>query len=187
MCIRDSTYSVGFRAPSSADLISSLLSRTVARDSPRLFSDAGRPAVQNAGELNTRDLAALKRFLTTEVDASAPDEWALAAGEAVTAGGGGSGARRGMKAGAILRRLREGARVVPAAGARLAWSRVDNGRAALFVNGESRVLARDEAFAASFLCGGASRDAGRRLAASPALLLLLADLLRAGVVALSGR
>jgi 50S ribosomal protein L16 3-hydroxylase len=181
------TYSVGFRAPSSADLISSLLSRTVARDSPRLFSDAGRPAVQNAGELNTRDLAALKRFLTTEVDASAPDEWALAAGEAVTAGGGGSGARRGMKAGAISRRLREGARVVPAAGARLAWSRVDNGRAALFVNGESRVLARDEAFAASFLCGGASRDAGRRLAASPALLLLLADLLRAGVVALSGR
>lgn len=179
------TYSIGFRAPSSADLISSLLSRVVARDTPRLFSDAGRQMVKDAGELTKPDLAALRRFLDAEVGAAEPEDWALAAGEAVTAGGGASGAKTGMKAESISRRLRAGSRVVPVAGARVTWCRLDNGRAALFVNGESRVLNRDEAFAASFVCGKASRDAGRRLAASPKLLLLVADLLRAGVVALS--
>ncbi len=178
------TYSIGFRAPSSADLISSVLSRAVARDTPRLFSDAGRRVAKDAGELSKPDLAALLRFLTREVGTAEPEDWALAAGEAVTAGGGGSGATRGMKTEGISRCLRAGSRVVPAAAARLAWARLEKGRAALFVNGESRVLTRDESFAASFLCGKASRDAGRRLAASPALLLLVADLLRAGVVAL---
>lgn len=179
------TYSIGFRAPSSADLISSLLSRAVARDTPRLFSDAGRRVAKDAGELSQTDLAALRRFLNAEVRAAEPEDWALAAGEAVTAGGGGSGATTRMKAESISRRLRSGSRAVPVAAARVTWCRLANGRAALFVNGESRVLTRDEAFAASFLCGRASRDAGLRLAASPALLLLVADLLRAGVVVLS--
>lgn len=180
------TYSIGFRAPSSADLISSLLSRAVARDTPRLFSDAGRRVVKDAGELNQRDLTAMRRFLSAEVAASEPDDWALAAGEAVTSGGG-SGAARGIAAQTVARRLRAGSRVVPVAAARLTWCRLDNGRAALFVNGESRVLTRDEAFAASFLCGRASRDAGRRLAASPTLLSLVVGLLRAGLAALRDR
>ena len=57
--------------------------------------------------------------------------------------------------------------------------------AILFVNGESRVLPRAQAFAASFLCGQGSPAVARRIASNAALLALVVDLLRAGVLAFS--
>lgn len=178
------TYSVGFRAPSSADLLSTLLARAISRENPHLFSDAGRKAVPDAGQLTMADLAALKRFIVDDLDPKSSDAWALAAGEAVTAGGAGQTPPSRLNPTLVAKRLVAGARLRPVPAARLAWAQLKQGRAALFVNGESRVLARDGAFAASFLCGNGERSAGRRLATRSDLMALTLGLLRAGVVVL---
>lgn len=175
------TYSVGFRAPSTADLLSTLLSRALSSE-PRLFSDAGRKPCKDAGEISSEDLAGLRRFLVSGFEGLGAHAWALAMGEAVTAGGSAAAPATGTPARMVARRLAGGAvvRVVP--GVRMSWTALGQGRAALFVNGESRVLPRPQAFAATFLCGKASRSAARRIAAHEPLLALTAELLRAGVI-----
>ncbi len=176
------TYSVGFRAPSAADLLSSLLSRMLTNEAPRLFSDAARTRVSDSGEVSALDLARLRRFLIADLESMTPDEFGLAIGEAVTSGGRGRlGPARVLRKAAAAR-LVGGATVSPVPGTRMAWASLTGGRAALFVNGESRVLARGQSFAASVLCGRTSPSAGRRLSASADLVSLVADLLQAGVV-----
>lgn len=179
------TYSVGFRAPSSADLLSAVLSRAIAQEAPSLFSDRGRKTSADPAEIAASDLAALRRFLVSQIDARDGDAWTLSAGEAVTAGGAGRPSRTRWDPVEVGRRLLAGAGLAPVPGARLSWARLERGRAALFVNGESRVLPRDLAFAAPFLCGVADRAAGRRLSAKPDLISLVVDLMRAGVVVLT--
>jgi 50S ribosomal protein L16 3-hydroxylase len=176
------TYSIGFRAPTAADLLSTLLSRILAREAPRLFSDPGRTPARDAHEIAGPDLTSLRRFLISELESQDPDQWILALGEAVTAGG--SARPSGRNAvNALRRRLADGHTVAQVPGARLAWALLARGRAALFVNGESRVFSRAEAFAPGFLCGASSRSVARRMAASETLSSVLADLLRAGVIA----
>jgi 50S ribosomal protein L16 3-hydroxylase len=180
------TYSVGFRAPSFADLLSSLLRQALGRESPLLFSDPARRAVADPGELSSGDLAALRRFVIGGIEAGGAEAWTLAAGEAVTAGGSTTGSTGGrVAAGSVGRRLARGAQLAPSPGVRVAWARLDKGRAALFVNGESRVLSRGHAFAAPLFCGNVSSAATRRLAANEDLLALATDLLRAGVLVLN--
>lgn len=176
------TYSVGFRAPSAADLLSTLLSRALARETPRLFSDAGRKASRDAGEISSEDRAALWQFLISDLESPNGEAWALAMGEAVTSGGSAGVPAAGITGPSATRRLAGGSTVSVVAGARVAWTALPRGRAALFVNGESRVLPRSQAFAAPFLCGSRSRAAARRVAAQAPLLSLFLDLCRAGVI-----
>lgn len=176
------TYSVGFRAPSVADLLSTLLSRALTGETPHLFPDPGRTSVSDPGEITSRDLARLRRFLVSEFESFDADAWALAMGEAVTSGGSAGVPAAGTTRRSVARRLAGGATVAGAPGARVSWTALDRGRAALFVNGESRVLSRPQAFAAAFLGGNASRPAARRIAAQEPLLSLTVDLLRAGVI-----
>lgn len=176
------TYSVGFRAPSAADLLSTLLSRTLASETPRLFSDAGRKASRDATEISSQDCAALRRFVVSDLESWNADDWALALGEAVTSGGTAGIPAARSTGRSVSRRLAGGSTVSVVPGARVAWTALPRGRAALFVNGESRVLPRSQAFAAPFLCGSPSRAAARRVVAEGPLLSLLVDLFRAGVV-----
>ena len=177
------TYSVGFRAPSVADLLSTVLSRAVSSEAPRLFSDRGRRASRDRGELSAEDLAGLRRFLISDLETLDRDTFSLAMGEAVTAGGetAFNSARR-ISARPMAERLAGGAFVTVSPGSRMCWAALDRGRAALFVNGESRVLPRPQAFAAAFFCGRGSASAARRVAASEPLLSMALDLFRAGVI-----
>jgi 50S ribosomal protein L16 3-hydroxylase len=179
------TYSVGFRAPSTGDLLSSLLTHALASEAPRLFSDRGRGPAPDPGELSSSDLVALRRFLLKSIDAPESLAWTLAAGEAVTTGGALRPPAGRITARNVAARLEAGALLAPVPGARILWTRHDPGRAILFVNGESRVLPRAQAFAASFLCGQRSPAVARRIASNAALLALVVDLLRAGVLAFS--
>lgn len=178
------TYSVGFRAPSTADLLSSLLRRELGKESSKLFEDRGRGATGDADELSATDLFRLRRFVEGELRAVSDDEWALVAGEAVTAGGRGSRPGRGLSLSEVEKRLARGAMVRPAPGARLAWSRAAGGQATLLINGEGRLLPRRQAFLAPLFCGRDSAAGRRRLAGNEKGLKLLVDLLRAGVVRL---
>ncbi|MBX7187378.1 MAG: cupin domain-containing protein [Vicinamibacteria bacterium] len=177
------TYSVGFRAPSVADLLSTVLSRALASELPRLFSDRGRTASKDPGELSAQDLAGLRRFLIHDLETLDRDTWSLAMGEAVTSGGEAafSPARR-ISARSIAGRLADGAFVTVSPGNRMCWAALDRGRAAIFVNGESRVLPRPQAFAAAFFCGRGSAASARKVAASEPLLSMAAELFRAGAI-----
>jgi 50S ribosomal protein L16 3-hydroxylase len=176
------TYSVGFRAPSVADLLSTLLSRTLSGETPRLFSDPGRKKSSDAGEISAPDLAGLRRFLISDLESLDADDWALAMGEAVTSGGAAGASTGRMMKRSVGGRLAGGATISVIPGARMGWTALARGRAALFVNGESRVLPRPQAFAAAFLCGNGSRSAARRVAVREPLLSLAVDLFRAGVI-----
>jgi 50S ribosomal protein L16 3-hydroxylase len=177
------TYSVGFRAPSAGDLLSALASRTLAKEGPELFSDTGRRAVHDPSELSALDLDALHRFLVRGLRAKS-DDWVLAVGEAVTSGGRSQPNVRRRSPVSLARELLRGARLAAVPGVRISWSRLAQGRAAVFVNGESRVLSSTASFAAPFLCGRASKVATRRAAGNPEALSLALDLLLAGVLSL---
>jgi 50S ribosomal protein L16 3-hydroxylase len=174
------TYSVGFRAPSTADLLSALLVRLLAGE-PALFGDAGRRAVRDNTEISDGDLAALRRFLLGDIETQNREAWTMALGQAVTSGGHGRGQIR-VSGTALAKHLARGGAVAPIPGARLAWAQLERGRVAIFVNGESRVLPAGQAFAAPFLCGNGSPSSARRLASREALVSLARDLFRAGVI-----
>lgn len=178
------TYSVGFRSPSSTDLLSSLLGRALKAE-PVLFADSDREPVRDRGEISREDLAALRRFLIGEIAREDSDAWPIAAGEAATTGGSCRPPGRAWSAARVVAGLRAGAvfSIVPAA--RMSWARLPRGRAAIFVNGESRVLSRDLAFAAALLCGRPSSAAVRRMIERPDAVGLALQLLRAGVIDLS--
>lgn len=172
------TYSVGFRAPSAADLVAAIGARMTRSAAPSLFSDRGRRRASDPGEISLRDIRSLRRFLIREMATRNKDEWALAVGEAVTSG---SFARPGAtrpSAREVAKRLVRGDLFHPAPEARMSWCRLSSRRVALFVNGESRVLPPGDAFAASILCGRSSPSGARRLGARPALAALAAGLLR---------
>lgn len=175
------TYSVGFRSPSFADLLSPLISRALASE-PRLFGDAGRAPVRDGAELSMPDLVSLREFVARETGTADSDGWILAAGEAVTAGGSGRPPRRAWTGALVAKTVARGARFRVVPGARVSWSRLARGRAAIFVNGESRVLDGPLALAASCLCGGDSEAVRRRLAASSEACGLAVQLMRAGVI-----
>lgn len=176
------TYSVGFRAPSTSDLLSTLLARDLSTDPPRLFTDAGRKPSKDAGEISKQDLEDLRRFLLSRFGSLDSDEWALTLGEAVTSGGGAGSPVTRATSRRIGARLAGGACVSVAPQARMSWTALKHGRSALFVNGESRVLPRHHAFAAAFLCGDSSGAAARRVASAAPLRSLTVDLFRAGVI-----
>ena len=175
------TYSVGFRAPSTADLLSTLLSHAIASEGPAVFADPRRSPARDAGEISRTDVSALRRFLIADIEGQTSDAWAVAMGAAVTSGGAGDGPTR-VVGSALAKRFAHGATVTPVQAARMVWASLERGRAAIFVNGECRVLPREQAFAAPFVCGNGSRAGARRLALHPALVSLAADLFRAGVI-----
>jgi 50S ribosomal protein L16 3-hydroxylase len=177
------TYSVGFRAPSSADLLSALAARGLAKETPELFADRGRRPARGRFELSSTDLDDLHRFLVQGLRAKS-DDWVLAAGEAVTSGRQTilNSIRRSPAS--LVRELSGGAHLAPVPGVRMSWSKLAQGRAAIFVNGESRVLSSEAAFAAPFLCGQASKEAAQRAAANPEVVSVAVALFRAGVLSL---
>jgi 50S ribosomal protein L16 3-hydroxylase len=177
------TYSVGFRAPSSADLLSALAARSLAKETPELFPDRGRRPVRDRFELSSADLDDLHHFLVQGVRKKS-DDWVLAAGEAVTSGGQATSNSSRRTPASLVRELSGGAHLAAVPGVRMSWSKLALGRAAVFVNGESRVLSSRAAFSASFLCGLASKTSARRAAANSEVVSVALDLLRAGVLSL---
>lgn len=176
------TYSIGFRAPSAADLLSAHLARELSRETPSLFGDRGRKASSDSARITPSDLSSLRHFLLGHLASPKGDEGTLAMGEAVTSGGVARPTGRRLAPGSVASRLQRGSSVSPAPGARVSWAILPRGRTALFVNGESRVLTQDQAFAAPFFCGQSSRALAKRVAAKAPLLTLAADLIRGGVL-----
>jgi 50S ribosomal protein L16 3-hydroxylase len=136
------TYSIGFRAPSSADLAmiaAQALVETGARD--RLAADRGRAPVRRQGEIDAASLRLLREHLRSELDALPADVLVRQVGELLTTPRGGPPApRRAPPSSSVAKRLRGGAALERAPAARVAWAATADG-ALLFVDGRTFSLA----------------------------------------------
>ena len=126
------TYSIGFRAPTSADVLGGVLSQMALQETPRLYTDPTRSLVRHRSEIGREDLVRLRDFLDASLPRPTEDDWVLAAGRAATAGGGAS--------------------------LRTAWASLSRSRSVLFVNGDARVFEKAFAKIPAALCGDESLE-----------------------------
>ena len=136
------TYSVGFRAPKRADLLLRFLERTVnTTDGERLYGDAGLRPAREPGEIDAAALERLRAIVREESARVLADGFARLAGELLTEPRGAPPRPRARRLSPddLARRLRAGARLVPAATSRLAFARQGR-RALLFADGQVHEL-----------------------------------------------
>jgi 50S ribosomal protein L16 3-hydroxylase len=136
------TFSIGFRAPSTADLAlvaAQALIETGARE--RLVSDRGRPVARRAGEIDPASLRRMREHVRTALAEVPIDVFARQVGDLLTTPRGEAPApRRAMPTSAVASRLRKGHVLERTPGTRVAWSATADG-ALLFVDGRSFSLA----------------------------------------------
>jgi 50S ribosomal protein L16 3-hydroxylase len=148
------TYSVGFRAPSRAELLVRLLERSAAAagESQR-YADRGIGVQRRAGEITAEALARFRRLLGPGL--ASGGDLARLVGELVTEPKGvppEPRARR-LPPRVVAQRLAAGFAIVPAPNSRLAFAR-DGARILLFADGQTLVLPRRLAAAAAQLTSG---------------------------------
>lgn len=173
------TYSVGFRAPSAADLLAAAVPRLAAR--PRLYRDPALRPAREPGEIPRAAVQAFVELVKKEVDGLRGEDFARLLGEHLTEPKD-SVAGRPVAPSALRARLARGGRLARVPGSRLAFIR--RGAAAeLFADGRAYALPRRLAWAAPFLTREKSFGAaalGARLKDGD-FLRLLAELTGAGV------
>lgn len=133
------TYSIGFRAPSTADvalLAAQALVEAGGRD--RLVTDRGRSPARRTGEIDPASLRLLREHLKSELDAAPAEVFARQVGELLTAPRGEAPAPR--RAPNVSALLRSGAALERGLGTRVAWVATPDGTL-LFVDGRTFSLA----------------------------------------------
>ena len=125
-------FSIGFRAPRVADLLSRLTdARLEGLPNSLLLRDVGRDSAQRCGEITEADLANARRQIEAQLAAVADDAWF---GELVTEASAEPLAEE--QADQLCAQLRAGADARLAPGARVAWQALEHG-IIVFANGAS--------------------------------------------------
>ncbi len=183
------TYSVGFRAPSHAELVAGFLQRVVMGvDQGRLYADPDLAPARAPGEIAPTAIARMRAIVAGATAAVRGPDFARFLGERLTEPRAEVVAHpRKLTRAKVRQRLRGGATLVRRPGARLAYVTRPDGGAELFADGRAWTLARVEASAARVLSGArrVRTAALGRLLDRPAFADLLADLVSAGVFRLS--
>jgi 50S ribosomal protein L16 3-hydroxylase len=184
------TYSIGFRAPSLAEVLGGFVERLLAGADPnRLYSDPDLRPVRHAGEITPRAVARLRLMVAREWSRLSGAAFDRFVGELLTARKEPAPSRRrGIARGIPRKRLVNATAVVRHPASRLAFLR-RSGTCLLFADGRAFDLPRPLAFAAPLLAGRRRIEAEelRLHAARPGFLDLLAVLVRAGVFTIAGR
>lgn len=174
------TYSIGFRAPSAADLLAAAVPRLAAK--AVLYRDpALRPA--RSAEVPRPALRELRRLLENSLRSLGASEFDALVGEHLTEPKDGAAAGRPFPPAALKSRLKRGAALERVPGSRLAFIRRGDG-ADLFAEGRRFPLGKSLAFAAPLLSGGIRRFSAGELAAhlsKRGFPALLGELIRVGV------
>jgi 50S ribosomal protein L16 3-hydroxylase len=179
------TYSIGFRAPSRAELVLGFAEHR-ARGLPAsaLYADPDLAPTRHPGALSARALDQFRRLLARDLAVGDGEEFATIVGRLLTRPAQDDGARsRALRPAVLRRRLAGSSGILRSEASRLAY--VSRGRrgALLFVDGVAYGLPANVAFAAPLL---ADRRFVPRVALKPALRsaafrALLADLISKGV------
>jgi 50S ribosomal protein L16 3-hydroxylase len=186
------TYSIGFRAPSHAELLAGALQRRL-RGMPasRLYADPDLGPTRQPGEIDRATVARVRRIVARELDRLAGPDLERSLGELLTETKDAEppSPPRRLSGRVLGRRIASGAALVRSDASRMAFIR-RRGGADLFVDGQTLALPRPLAFAAPLLTGGPprlDREALRPHLAAPGFLELLADLVNRGAFALARR
>ena len=182
------TYSIGFRAPRTSDLLLACLERMARRADPNaLYEDADVEAQREPGEINARTIDTMRGMLADAWDAALSAHLPRFAGEILTTptGRGSVPRQRRLRPEEVGGRLQRGDVLVRDPASRAAY--VQRGRAAdLFVDGRAYTLPASVARAAPLLTR--FRRVGVKglapLLRRRPLLTVLADLVNAGSYAL---
>jgi len=148
------TYSIGFLAPTAAEVGARALQRIVLALPQARFSDPGRRRVAHAGQIAPQDVRRFEALLRGAIGSLKHPDLAGVLGEILTEPRGGPPVRRRrVTAAALRRRVADGMALRRAPGSRAAFTR-ERGRTRLFVDGEARALPSGLASAAPLLCDG---------------------------------
>ncbi len=176
------TYSVGFRAPRRADVLLRFLEQAVnTTDGERLYGDAGLRPAREPGEIDAAALERLRAVVREESERVPAGDFARLMGQLLTEPRGAPPRPRARRLAPdeLARRLRDGARLAPAATSRLAFARDVRG-ALLFADGRPHDLPSELAGLAPLLTrwrevGGAELRRWLRLRAARELVAALVN------------
>jgi 50S ribosomal protein L16 3-hydroxylase len=181
------TYSVGFRAPSYADMLSDYAATVAAAmDETDRYADPGMAPAEHPGQIRDEDLARVRGILRSAVaDDAAIHDWF---GRFATQPARGyiEPLAEPYDAAEILRAIREGVPLRRGMYARLAYVAHDDGTSTLYAGGDARPLAARLAFAAPLLTDREiipPGDLGPHLD-DPAFTALVTDLVNDGLLEL---
>lgn len=186
------TYSIGFRAPSHAELLASVLQRRLrAIPASLLYTDPVLGPARQPAEIDRATFARLRRIVSRELESLAGPDLERGLGELLTEtrDAGPLPSPRRVSPSALRRRIEGGTALVRSDGSRIAFRR-RRGGVDLFVDGRTLPLGRPLAFAAPLLTGGPPRldhEALRPHLAAPGFLELIAELVNRGAFALARR
>jgi len=176
------TYSIGFRAPSRAELVGYFADDCLSRlsDDDR-YADPGLATQANPGEITAPALAALHDMVTSALlDRAAFARWF---GEYVSEPKTPVGGEDKVTVAVVHERLAAGAALVRNPGSRFAFTRQDAGALLLFIDGVSFDCIDETAAFAEALCAGGSVRVDEPLR-SDATVALVATLIAQGSLAL---
>jgi 50S ribosomal protein L16 3-hydroxylase len=183
------TYSIGFRAPGTRELLFGCLERMARRADPgALYEDPDLETQEEPGEIGPRALARVRGMLAAAWEAALSAKLPTLVGEILTepTAGGPVSRARALTAAEVRTRLRRGAALVRCPASRAAFVRRGRG-ADLFVDGHAHALPPALAKAAPLLTRTRRIDARALLPflRHEGFLALLADLVNAGSYALA--
>lgn len=185
------TYSIGFRAPSHAELLAGALQRRL-RGMPESlrYTDPGLGAVRQPGEIDRATIARLRRIVARELRHLAGPELERCLGELLTETRDAGSLQRSRRLSPIAlgRRIGKGGALVRSDASRIAFMRRRAGTD-LFVDGQTLALPRPLAFAAPLLTGPKHLDGSalRPHLEAPGFLELVAELINRGAFELARR
>ena len=181
------TYSIGFRAPSRAELIAGWTDHLLERlaDDDR-FADPGLPLQPNPGEIAPEAIDRLHAMVTEALhDRAAFARWFGAYVSTPKNPDLDWSPDEPLTTQALRARLAAGATLVRNPASRFSFVRADEGVVLLFVNGECFECDGEVTGLAERLCGADDPDLARREIASDAATALIARLFNAGNLALA--
>ncbi len=185
------TYSIGFRAPSHAELLAGALQRRL-RDMPASlrYADPDLGPTRQPGEIDRATIARLRRIVARELGRLGGPDLERSFGELLTETKEAGPLRRSRRLSPIElgRRIVRGGALVRSDASRIAFMR-RRGGTDLFVDGQTLALPRPLAFAAPLLTGRPRLDgwALRAHLDTPGFLDLVADLINRGAFELARR
>jgi 50S ribosomal protein L16 3-hydroxylase len=179
------TYSIGFRAPSRAELIAHYCDHLLSElaDDDR-YADPALPLQTNPGEITAQALAKLHAMITEKLaDRAAFARWFGSYSSTPKYPENVAGPDKGMTAKALRKALATGATLTRNPASRFAFVRQDADALWLFVDGDSFDCAGETATFAERLCSTACVSGDVGLSGSAAAMALIARLLNQGSVA----
>jgi 50S ribosomal protein L16 3-hydroxylase len=157
------TYSIGFLAPTAAELGARALQRVVMTLGETRFGDPGRRRSAHPGEIGKADVARFAALLRAEMGDVRFADLPAVLGEHLSERRGDGPPARSTSAASVTRVLRAGGRLRRTPGARLVYVREREGAALLFAHGFGRRLSPALAFAAPLLADRRVPDPARVL------------------------